>query len=209
MNTMGQDIVAAPVHSDEITVGELSRVLGGVLGERGIASLAALVEWFEDGRRHLLEDVDEAARQLGTTRSFLATVVATRAFRRAYFNHLLSRSFDPDVLSDGFRLLAQDFISPETPTKQRLAIMKTLAEHAGIAKVEKVEHEVKGGQINVAFVLAAQPDDFVDAPVVTAQPALEASAPGGSLVPDLQGDAGHGSEEIIEAEIEEADGGEA
>ena len=203
---MGEAI--APVHSGDLNAAELSRIIGGVLGEAGVGSLVELVRWFENGRRHLLDDLDEAARQLGTRGDFLATVVATRAFRRAYFEYLMANAFNPYVLAEGFGLLAADFTSPDVSPRERLAILKTLGEHVGIAKVEKVEHEVTQKTLDVKVVLATRPEDFIDPARGTDKPPLEASLDTPELDAPVLGDAGRGTEEVIETTFKEADRGE-
>jgi len=183
--------------SSEISVDQLSRIVGSVLGNAGITSVHDLIRWFEDGRRELLDNPEEAAKQLGTTKQMMSTVLASRAFRRAYYEYIFFKKFNPSVIASGLGLLAADFTSPDTSPKNRLAIMKAINEIAGIAQVQKVEHEVTAKTVSVEVKINATPDDFVTTRVAGA--ALEA----GEGAPEL-GDGVHDSARASADEIAEA-----
>lgn len=187
--------------SGQIGEAELSRIIGVVLGEKGIRSVGDLVNWFETGRRGLLKDVGRAAKELGVMPTTLRTVVSSQAFRAAYFQHVLSSGMDPDTLAKGISLLAADMTSPKTAPKDRLAIIRAVAELMGVKTTQKVEHEIKQTSMEIKFHLVASPNDLIDGeePVV-----LDTVQPGVS-----EGELGHAlpvsTGVVSEADFEEAE----
>ena len=127
-----------------------------------VSSVQELVEWFEDGRRHLLRDIGAAASELGAPEALLRAVVASTNFRQAYFDHLHKRAFNPDVLERGMGLLAQDFIDANVSVRDRLAIFRMLQELFGITPTQKVQHEISQRVAHIHIKVESTPADFVD-----------------------------------------------
>jgi len=131
------------------------------MGEQGIRSVNDLVAWYEDGRRGLLKDVEAAAKQLKVMPTTLRTIVSSSAFRAAYFKHVLNDQLDPEVLAKGISLLAADMLSERTAPKDRLAIIRAVAELMGVKTTQRVEHEISQTSVEIGFHIIASPNDFV------------------------------------------------
>lgn len=181
---------------------ELSRIISVVLEDKGIRSVHDLVDWYERGRRGLLKDVDRAAKELGVMPSTLRTIIASNAFKAAYFRRVFTDNIDPDVLQQGLAILAADLVSPDTSPKDRLAIVRAIGEFMGVEAKQKVEHEITHKKVEVSFQIVATPDDFADGEgdtdfVGTVQPGVREDELGHAL-PEATG-------VVLEADFEEAE----
>lgn len=186
--------------SDELTVDEVNKQISLVLAEKGIETVEDLIAWFEDGRAHLVSSPKSAAKELGTTSAFMHAILASNAFRRAYFRRVTATAFHPGVLQRGMEILAADFMDQKVRVRDRLAIFRVVQELFGFEPTQKVQHEITHHPPVIEFRFPTRPEELVgDAAPATVDIVGPGTKPG-ELVAGDEGDAG----DILEVPFKEA-----
>jgi len=187
--------------SDTLTTDEVNKQIQLVLGDKGFNTIEDLIEWFEDGRAHLVASPKSAALELGTTSAFMHAIVASEVFRRAYFSRMMTASIPPHKIARGMELLANDFVNPSVAVKERLAIFRVIRELFGFEPTQRVKHDITTTQRRVELRVVASPSDFVDKPEQVSADLLEPGDGEGRVDEGDEGDAGM----VLEASFEETE----
>jgi len=163
-------------------------VVNKILEEQGghVKNVHELVDYFI-ANEDQLEKPGVAAKTLKLPLPLLRSIIASHLFHSLVYKRLFFRSFKPSVLAEAMQELAKRATTGNVSTRDLIAIIKLVAETAGVETRQRVTHDVNvHGGFTIVIEAPYSKDEVVriDPSEVVEVDALPAGGTG-ELVPEI------------------------